>query len=298
MKLAYKVLCWGIGLIIILAGLGLMTDFFLPGLIYISIGLFLIPNITRKIEKLVNRKIHLAIKWVIVIILFATANTLWGTMEDIVTKKEHTADKKIDIMVRNAEELIDKGSLDEATSVLHQARAKYSNRLKNPANTLLITISRFKSIKYAEKTLISMSDEEFRQLLDGNLNKEYIKQETLNKKFIASLKELSPQRKALKKQKEQEIKKSQEELLVKQRKDKIEKQFSAWDGSHYNLTKTLKKNMHDPSSYEHVSTKYWDMKNYITVQTTFRGKNMFGAKILNTFKAKVSLNGIILEIVD
>lgn len=86
--------------------------------------------------------------------------------------------------------------------------------------------------------------------------------------------------------------------LENARKEKIESQFSAWDGSHINLTTLIKNNMNDRKSYKHVKTVYWDNGNYLIVQTTFRGKNAFGALVLNTFKAKVSLDGEILEILE
>ncbi len=86
--------------------------------------------------------------------------------------------------------------------------------------------------------------------------------------------------------------------LENARKEKIESQFSAWDGSHSNLTTFIKNNMNDRKSYEHVKTVSWDNGNYLIVQTTFRGKNAFGALVLNTVKAKVSLDGEILEILE
>ncbi len=53
--------------------------------------------------------------------------------------------------------------------------------------------------------------------------------------------------------------------------------------------------MHDPDSYEHQKTIYYDMGDYLLVETTFRGNNMLGAKILTTYSAKVSLDGQILQ---
>ena len=38
--------------------------------------------------------------------------------------------------------------------------------------------------------------------------------------------------------------------------EKVKEQFSSWDGAHKNLEKAIKKNMNDPSSYEHVETTY------------------------------------------
>jgi hypothetical protein len=74
--------------------------------------------------------------------------------------------------------------------------------------------------------------------------------------------------------------------------------FSAWDGSHLELTKKIKESMHDPSSYEHVETRYRDNGDYLFVVTTFRGKNAFGGKVTNTMKANVTIDGTVIEILS
>src|SRR5690606_1078457 len=62
-----------------------------------------------------------------------------------------------------------------------------------------------------------------------------------------------------------------------ERQDKINRQFSAWDGSHRKLERFIKSIMNDPSSFKHVKTTYADKGNYLLVQMTYRGKNAFGA---------------------
>lgn len=86
--------------------------------------------------------------------------------------------------------------------------------------------------------------------------------------------------------------------MAKNRVENIKKQFSNYDGSHYKLEQYVKKAMNDPSSYEHVNTSYWDMKDHIVVTTTFRGKNGFGAIVKTTVKANVSMDGDVLEIIS
>jgi hypothetical protein len=80
------------------------------------------------------------------------------------------------------------------------------------------------------------------------------------------------------------------------RKEKIERQFSPWDGSHFGLARLIQKTMNDPSSYEHVKTVYADKGDYLIVITTFRGKNRFGGLVLNSVTAKVDLDGNVIEI--
>ena len=88
--------------------------------------------------------------------------------------------------------------------------------------------------------------------------------------------------------------KTPEEVRV----ERIEKNFSAWDGSHRGLTEIIKKSMNDPSSYEHDETVYWDKGDHLVVKTTFRGKNSFGGVVKNWMMAKVDLNGNVIEVVS
>lgn len=81
-----------------------------------------------------------------------------------------------------------------------------------------------------------------------------------------------------------------------QRGEKIIRQFSSWDGSHRNFVRLIKDNMHDPSSFDHVETTYTDKGSYILVQMKYRGKNAFGAKVINTVNAKVDIEGNVLSV--
>ncbi|MCF7944250.1 MAG: hypothetical protein K9L75_01775 [Spirochaetia bacterium] len=82
------------------------------------------------------------------------------------------------------------------------------------------------------------------------------------------------------------------------RKVLLEQQFSAWDGSHRELTKVIKEAMHNPKTYEHIQTSYIDKGDHLIVITEYRGSNMFGAIIKDSVTAKVDLKGNILEIID
>lgn len=82
------------------------------------------------------------------------------------------------------------------------------------------------------------------------------------------------------------------------RKEQLETQFSGWDGSHIKLNQAIKAAMNDPKSYEHVETTYWDMGDHLIVQTKYRGNNAFGVKVLGMVKAKVNMNGDVIEVID
>lgn len=60
---------------------------------------------------------------------------------------------------------------------------------------------------------------------------------------------------------------------------KIQKLFSAWDGSHIELTKKIKKALNDPQSYEHIETTYRDLDSTLVISTVFTAKNGFGGRL-------------------
>lgn len=78
--------------------------------------------------------------------------------------------------------------------------------------------------------------------------------------------------------------------------DSIKSQFSTWDGSHNAIAKLVKNSLHDPGSYKHVQTNYWDMKDHLVIKMKYRANNAFGAKVLQGVYAKVGIDGRILEI--
>ncbi len=50
--------------------------------------------------------------------------------------------------------------------------------------------------------------------------------------------------------------------------------------------------MNDPNSFEHVSTRYSRDGDVISIETQFRGKNAFGAMVMQTVNATVDLDGL------
>ncbi len=83
-------------------------------------------------------------------------------------------------------------------------------------------------------------------------------------------------------------------------KSQVERQFSSWDGSHRAFVKIIKNNMHDPSSFDHVETKYRVEKDTgkVFVRMKYRGKNAFGGVILNQNSAYFDLEGNFIELVE
>lgn len=88
------------------------------------------------------------------------------------------------------------------------------------------------------------------------------------------------------------------EKKLSERQDRIESGFSAWDGSHIQLARVIKKSMNDPKSYKHDETVWWDRGDHLIVRTSFRGKNAFGGVVLNWVKAKCDLDGNVIEVIE
>ena len=57
----------------------------------------------------------------------------------------------------------------------------------------------------------------------------------------------------------------------------------------------LEADMNDEDSYEHIDTRIADTGDYLTVKTTFSGKNSFNATVKQTVRAKVAIDGTVLS---
>ena len=76
------------------------------------------------------------------------------------------------------------------------------------------------------------------------------------------------------------------------RTQRIESQFSIWNGAHRNLEKTVKAGLKDPDSYQHIETHWFDKGDYLTVVMQYRAKNSFGGYVVETATANCSLDGV------
>ncbi len=80
------------------------------------------------------------------------------------------------------------------------------------------------------------------------------------------------------------------------RQRRIESNFSALDGSQRNLVERVKSTMHDPGSFEHVETRFYDRNDQLLVHMKFRGANAYGGKVLNEVVADTDLDGKLLSV--
>jgi hypothetical protein len=181
--------------------------------------------------------------------------------------------EKEDIAKYNtAVEKIKENKIDEAKKILTELQTTESNEL-------------LKELKFLDdevmvySTLTDLTDDEFKSLKNGTLNKEILKNKDVNKLLINKVRTTK------------DIDNVRKEALASlekgRKKAKLEKLFSSWDGSNVALTKSIKESMNDPGSYKHNETRYKEIDdNTLFIITSFRGKNAFGGVVLNSCSAK------------
>jgi|SRR5690606_9981334 len=73
--------------------------------------------------------------------------------------------------------------------------------------------------------------------------------------------------------------------------NKIERHFSKFDGSYIKFREYIKSNLKNPSSFEHVETRYKDNNDgTVTVWMKYRAKNSFNAVVTEIAKCTLNIN--------
>lgn len=251
----------------------------------------------------------------ILIGIFLLATVCAGTSANLARKAETTKqtkeaqalkeqnDAQAQKILGEINPLLNEGKIDDVQNILSQNQSIITTNQN--LTDVQSGIQKLKDDNFLKITLVQMADEEFSKLQSNNLQKIFSDNQKLNELIIKRLSENSSQRvtfieevkekERLQKEEAERVKKEAEAV---ERKKLIETQFSAWDGSHRNLTKAIKESMNDPDSYEHVETTYTDNGDHLIVLTKFRGKNGFGGTVLNAVKAKVSIEGDVLKILE
>lgn len=288
----YKIAKWILSCLILLLGLVYLTIHTFSGVVILVIGLLINPTIFSKLSKLIKfkktKELNLAMMFagtmLCMIMMFVGLNL--------------NQEKEIQSKISTLNSYLESGNEKKALETIKQLSSINDTNAKDTAKNIQKLIDKSKSKTYAKDVLLSMSDKQLKLLKEDKLQNKYIEIEYLNNRFIKLLKDNIDKRDVWTKEKIAIEEKKKKEKQEKERKLLLEKQFSAWDGSHRGLTEYIKSAMNDAKSYEHVETKYWDFKDYLVVQTTFRGNNAFGGKVINTIKAEVSLDGKVLKIIE
>ncbi|MDH5184881.1 MAG: hypothetical protein OEX12_13445 [Gammaproteobacteria bacterium] len=293
MHYVFLILNWGFGGLFMLTGLVSVLKDPLPGFILIVIGAFLLPPIRNFIYSKTNKSISVKQRSVILVVLIILLGHFAGEAEKRRADElaQQQAAEKLAALTAEFNE-----GREAVFSIINKAMAEkdYDKAITFtdyflPVNDPDITALSRKA-KTAKQTADLLAKIKTTKSSDHNQLKDIYSQLSVLHPSNATYKSkvtyhTNKSIAAAKKRKQEEARKKQ-----------LEMQFSAWDGSHIALERHIKKNMNDPDSYEHVETGYWDRGDHLVVSTTFRGRNAYGGMVKNTLKAKVTLDGKIIEV--
>lgn len=309
MKYVYLGLSWVFGGLFLLMGLVSLAETPKAGISLLLISLFLLPPVRNfvysKTKKEISQK-HRTIAIFVLVMAFGVfvnqdkANKVQeAKAQEIKAQAEKIAKIKqenIDYFNANKDQILSTANNEFEANNYNAVIAASSKYLVSGDEEL----KKLHSLATAE--LAAIKKKEKTNKLLAKVKKIPASELENNNAAYKQLLALHPDNTAYKKKVDfytTRIKEEEEKrLATAARKENIEKQFSAWDGSHRSLERVIKEAMNDPDSYEHDKTVYWDRGDHLVVQTTYRGKNAFGGTVRNFVKAKVSLSGQILQILD
>lgn len=309
MKYVYLTLNWVFGVLFLLTGLLSLVESPLGGLCLIAISLLLLPPLRNFVYSKTSKELPVKARAVAIFALFIAFGVFVGQSQD---KKEQ------EIAAQKAQENAEKAALvrqqnidyfnKNKEKILAQANMALSDKnyqavMSQTSKYLIAGDEQLKKINNIAKTAIAEKQKsEKTESLLAKLKTVPVSEFEQNKSLYQQLSNMHPDNEKYKEKLTHYSAKIEEEkqarIAAEARKKRIEQQFSAWDGSHNNLERLIKKAMNDPDSYEHDETVYWDMGDHLVVKTTYRGKNAFGGVVRNFVKAKISLDGEILQILD
>lgn len=306
MEKIYKILSWIFGVLATLSGLAFLTISVIGGLVFLLIGLLLLPPVRDYVFNKYNVSITGTTRGVLIAVFFFTS--MGFIISDGADSQEAKEQEEIKAVAEKKEQ-------DKKDNLEYFAKNK--STILAQLNSLLENKD-YKGVVAGSKKYLATNDADLnsvhkkakeKSLLEG-LNNITIDPSNFNRlaSIYQQLYTIDPNSKDYKKNAEYyakkvkivEDKKKEEALkqqIAEQRKKQIETQFSAWDGSHRGIEKVVKDAMNDPDSYDHVETRYIDRGDYLIVITSFRGKNAFGGVVKNTVRAKVDMNGNVLQII-
>lgn len=309
MKYVYLILGWLLGSILLIAGVAALVMTPMAGVILIVASALLLPPVRqwafRRTQKSLSPKARVVAMGALFFIFIVAINHDAARNEKELAAQE--AMQRAEQAAKDRQERIDyfhanrESILAEAKAALdakdYQRAIVLSSKYVETGDPELLSLN-----ASAKERLAEIRKQELTAKLLADLKTLPASDAQGNQKAYAQLASLYPDSTEYRSKLDQYNAKVKEEQEAQQRaerrKKQLESQFSAWDGSHRGLERVIKDSMNDPDSYDHVETVYWDRGDHLVVRTTFRGKNAFGGVVKNSVKARVSLDGQVLEILD
>ncbi|WP_123631191.1 hypothetical protein [Salinisphaera orenii] len=309
MKYVYLALNWVFGVLFLLAGALSLIESPLAGLCLIAASTLLLPPVRNFVYSKTNREFPVKARAVSVFVLFMAFGFFAGQAQE--QREQELAAQKAEERAEKAAQLrqerIDHFNANRAQIIASVEKAitheEYQAALSQSSKYLVAGDKKLEQLNaQAKNERAAIQKAEKTEKLLAELKSIPVEEYNKNKNLYQQLLKMHPNNDLYKEKVAFYSKKIEEEkrkkIAAEKRKKRIESQFSAWDGSHRNLERVIQNSMNDPDSYDHVETVYWDQGDYLIVRTTFRGKNAFGGVVKNSVKAKVSLDGQILQILD
>lgn len=307
MEKLYRILSWIFGVMATLMGLVFLTMSVIGGLVFLLIGLLLLPPARDYVFNKYKVSIQGTTRGFLIFVFFIISMSLiaYDSSNSDEAKAKEQAKAQAEKIVQDRKDNLEYFAKNK-TTILTQLNTLLTNQdykgVVDGSRKYLIT---------KDTDLQAIHNKAKEKLLLVDLNNTKIEQGNFSKlsSIYQQLSSINPDSKNYKDDAEYyakqakivEDKKKEAELKAQQaveRKKTLEAQFSPWDGSHRGLERHIKKVMNDPDSYQHDETRYIDRGDYLIIITSFRGKNAFGGVVRNTVKAKVDLQGNVLEIIE
>lgn len=297
LNIVYKILAWYFGVSVLLTGLLILIQSLFGGIFFILASFLIIPPIKEFVAKKTNKNLTVKFRTISVFILFiASGYIIQSQNEEVKELAEKQKQEKIDLFEKDKPNIV--ATINTAIQEEdYQVAFDKSNQYLF-ASDVDINRLRAKAKKEIDKLKRKQDIENILFELKSIPEKEYIKNKGLYERLLILVPDNNQYKEKLEFYSSKIEEAKQEQIKAEARKERIESQFSPWDGSHRGLEKIIKKAMNDPSSYEHDETSYWDRGDHLVVLTKYRGKNGFGGVVRGYVKAKTSLDGVILEILD
>ena len=309
MKYVYLTLNWVFGVLFLLTGVLFLVESPLAGLSLVAAAALLLAPVRNFVFSKTNKEFPVKARAISIFILFMAFGFFVVQAQD---RKEQElaaqqAQEKAEKAAQLRQENIDyfNANREQIMSTVKKALSEkdYQSVISHSSNYLVADDKELEKINsQAKDELASIEQAKKTEKLLAELKSVPAQEYEKNRSLYQQLLRMHPDNELYKKKvifyagKVEEEK--QKQIAVDARKKKIEAQFSAWVGSHRNLERVIKESMNDPDSYDHAETVYSDRGDHLIVRTTFRGKNAFGGVVKNSVKAKVSIDGQVLQILE
>lgn len=309
MKYVYSALNWVFGILFLISGVASLFSSAVVGVLFLAIACLLLPPIRKVVFEKTQRSLSIEQRAFSIAVLFVgslIAASMAADKEKAVKEME----------TKHQQELADAAERQRLSDELSTNRARILSDAKAASDK-----SQFEAILQSTASYAKLGDVEINALRakateaiakEKNVDRTKVLEASLKKVPVADTQQfltvyqelfkLNPDNKIYKERSEfyaEHLQKEKQKKLDQlARHQQIEKAFSAWDGSVPQLVELVKKSMNDPDSYKHDETRYIDRGDHLIVYMSYRGTNKFGGVVRAIVKAKVSLDGQVLDILQ